>query len=246
VVRRAASGAALAVGLLTVIPIRARTEPRGLSGAAAWFPAVGALVGLGAGAVRLAAEPTLGAGVAAVLTVAVLVVATGALHQDGLADCADALGARGERERRLAVMRDSSTGAFGTLALALWALLYVAALAALPRHDAIPTLVVAAALGRWAAVVHAAASPAARPEGLGAAFVPSQVGVAIATGFGAALAISLDPASCVAALAAAALVAAATTAWARDAVGGHTGDTLGATVALAEVTAALVLLGFAR
>jgi adenosylcobinamide-GDP ribazoletransferase len=246
VIRRAASGAALAVGLLTVIPIRARTEPRGLGGAAAWFPAVGALVGLGAGAVRVAAEPTLGAGVAAVLAVAVLVAITGALHQDGLADCADALGARGGRERRLAVMRDSSTGAFGTLALALWALLYVAALAALPRHDAIRTLAVAAALGRWAAVVHSAASAAARPEGLGAAFAPGRMGLAAATTSAAGLAIALGPASGAAALAAAALIAAATTAWARDALGGHTGDTLGATVALAEVTAALVLLGFAR
>jgi adenosylcobinamide-GDP ribazoletransferase len=246
VVRRAASSAALAVGLLTVIPVRARTEPLGLGSAAAWFPAVGALVGLGAGAVRVSAEPTLGASVSAVLAVAVLVALTGALHQDGLADCADALGARGGPERRLAVMRDSSTGAFGTLALALWALLYVAALAALPRDDAIRTLVVAAALGRWAAVVHAATSPAARPDGLGAAFVPGRIALAVGTGSAAVLAIALGPASGVAALAGAALVAAATTAWARDAVGGHTGDTLGATVALAEVTSALVLLGFAR
>jgi adenosylcobinamide-GDP ribazoletransferase len=246
VIRRAASSAAIAVGLLTVLPVRARTDPHGLGGGAAWFPAVGALVGLGAGAIRVAAEPTLGAGVAAVLAVAALVAITGGLHQDGLADCADALGAREGRERRLAVMRDSSTGAFGTLALALWALLYVAALAALPRHDAIHALVVAAALGRWAAVVHSAASFSARTEGLGAAFVPGRMGLAAATGSAAALAIALGPAAGAAALGAAALVAAGTTAWARAAVGGHTGDTLGATVALAEVTSVLVLLGFAR
>ena len=44
-------------------------------------------------------------------------ILTGALHQDGLADCADGLGVRGDRERRLAVMRDSAIGVFGTLAL---------------------------------------------------------------------------------------------------------------------------------
>jgi adenosylcobinamide-GDP ribazoletransferase len=244
--RRAASAAALAVGFLTVLPVRGRTEPRGLGAAAAWFPAVGALVGLGAGAVRFAAEPTLGAGVAAVLAVVALVVITGALHQDALADCADALGARGGRERRLAVMRDSSTGAFGTLALALWALLFTAVLAALPRHDAVHTLVVATALGRWAAVVHAAAIHPARPDGLGAAFAPGPAAVAVATGSAIAIAIALDPIAGLAALAATALVVAATTISARDALGGHTGDTLGATVAMAELVAVVVLLVFAR
>jgi adenosylcobinamide-GDP ribazoletransferase len=244
--RRAAAGAELALGFLTLIPVRARSEPDGLAAATAWFPAVGALVGLAAGAVRDAADPPLGAGVSAALAVVVLVALTGALHQDGLADCADGLGARGGRERRLAVMRDSTIGSFGAVALVLWAALLVPALGALPRSEAVPTLVLAGALGRWGAVLHAAAVAPARREGLGAAFVAGPGSVVAATATVLILALVLEPLPGLAALAAAALVAVAISAWAGRTLGGRTGDTLGATVALVEVIVCVVLLGFAR
>src|SRR4051794_26621118 len=163
-------GATLALAFLTILPVRPRGDAAALGAAAGWFPAVGALVGLAAGGVWVAAEPALGAGVAGVLALIVLVVLTGALHQDGLADCADGIGARGDPARRLAVMRDPSTGAFGAVALVAWALLLAAALGALPHDEAIPTLVLAAALGRWGAVLHAGLAAPARAEGLGAAF----------------------------------------------------------------------------
>jgi adenosylcobinamide-GDP ribazoletransferase len=244
--RRAAADAALALSFLTVIPVRARPEPGGLGSAAAWFPAVGALVGLAAGAVRLAADRSLGAGVAAVLAVLALVALTGAIHEDGLADCADALGVRGGRERRLAVMRDSTIGVFGMLAIVLWALLLVSALAALPRAEAVPTLVLAGALGRWAAVLHAAAVPPARRDGLGAAFVPGRASVLAATAMSVIVILLLEPLRGLAAAAGAAVVVAALSASARRALGGRTGDTLGATVALTEALVCVVLLGFAR
>jgi adenosylcobinamide-GDP ribazoletransferase len=235
-----------AIGLLTVIPVRARMESDRLAPAAGWFPAVGALLGLAAGAVRLGVATRLGPAVAATLAVAALVVLTGALHQDGLADCADAVGARGDRERRLAVMREPTIGAFGTLALVLWATLLVATLAALPRDQAIWALLLACALGRWAAVLHAAALPAARRDGLGAAFAPSRTSVAVATSM---VIVTVILHHLVAALVAAATglaVAMAVSVWARRALGGRTGDTLGATVALTEVLVCVVLLAFAR
>ncbi|HEX5191464.1 MAG TPA: adenosylcobinamide-GDP ribazoletransferase [Solirubrobacteraceae bacterium] len=242
---RILAGARTAVGLLTILPVRARIEPDGVGAAAAWFPLVGALVGLAAGAVRLGADHLFGATVAAVLAVLVLVTLTGALHQDGLADVADAVGVRGGRERRLEVMRDSTLGTFGVLALIVWALLLVAALSALPRDRAIDTLVIAAALGRWAAVVHAVAVPPARPDGLGAAFSPRPAAILIATVLAAAT-IALDPVPAAAGLVAAATTAGVTSAIAVRIVGGRTGDTLGATVALTEVVVCLVLLSLAR
>src|SRR5919108_3186200 len=130
--RRATAGATVALAFLTILPVRPRGNAAAVGAAAGWFPAIGALIGLAAGGAWLAAEPTFGAGVAGVVALVVLVVLTGALHQDGLADCADALGARGGRARRLTVMRDSSTGAFGTLAVAPWALLPPTAPGALP------------------------------------------------------------------------------------------------------------------
>ena len=173
-----------------------------------------------------------------------LVVATGGLHADGLADCADGLGARGGgRERRLAVMRDPAIGVFGALALLAWGALLVGALARLGGADALRALVVAAAAGRWAALLHAATAAPARPDGLGAAFVVTPAAVALAAPVPLALAVVLEPAlHGLAALLAGALVAGLVSLWARRMLGGRTGDTLGATVALGELAACLALV----
>jgi adenosylcobinamide-GDP ribazoletransferase len=249
-VTRAVASLRLALTFLTVVPVggtRAPTAPVPPLGAAApWFPVVGAAVGAAAGAIAYAAEPTLGPLVAAVLAVIAMVVATGALHQDGLADCADGLGVRGDRARRLAVMRDPTVGTFGVLALVAWLVLLVAALAGLERDDALRALVVAGAVGRWAALLHAALSRPARPDGLGSGFHVGAPGLAVATVLAAAAALlvaGVGPG--LGALAAAVIVAAVTSDGARRLVGGRTGDTLGATVALTEVVVVVVLLGFA-
>jgi len=226
--------------------VRLRDPPPPLGAAAPWFPAVGAGIGALAGAVVYLAAPRLGATVAAILGVAVLVLVTGALHADGLADCADGLGVRGDRARRLAVMRDSAIGTFGALALLLWAMLLVAALAGLDREDALRALVVAAALGRWAAVVHAAAASPARADGLGAGFAPARTSSLAATVIAVALAIVLEgPAHGAIVIASALLAGLLTSAWSRATLGGRTGDTLGATVALTEATVLVTLLGLA-
>ncbi len=242
---RPLDGALLAIAFLTVVPVRLRTAPP-LGAAAPWFAVVGAAVGAIAGAAGYVARPSLGPTVAAILAVGVLVVLTGALHEDGLADCADGLGARGGgAERRLAVMRDSAIGTFGALALGLWLLLVVSALAGLGRDDAFAALVVAASSGRWAAVLHAVAAPPARPDGLGAGFRVSTTAVAITTVVAAAVAVALFGVEGLGALAAAVVVAALVSAWSRRALGGRTGDTLGASVALTEAAVLVVLLGLA-
>jgi adenosylcobinamide-GDP ribazoletransferase len=234
----------LAVAFLTIIPVPLRGERApSLGDAAAWFPAVGAAIGALAGLVAYATAPQLGSTVAAVLAVGLLVIVTGALHQDGLADSADGLGVHGDRVRRLEVMRDSTIGTFGALALGLWLLLMVSALAGLGRTDALEALVTAAALGRWAAIVHGVATPAARPEGLGAGFAPGPLSLAFATLTAVIVALAcrgiVDGAVCVVV---AAVVAALVTLWARSAVGGRTGDTLGATVALTEAAIVVTVL----
>lgn len=243
--RRAAGGAADAVTFLTILPLR-RHAPGDLGPAAAWFPVVGALVGALAGALLVAGEPLVGAQLAATLAVAALVALTGALHVDGLADCADALGARGGRERRLAVMRDPAVGVFGTLALLFWALLVIGALAHVERTDALLTLVSAATIGRWGALLHAVAAPPARRDGLGVGFAVRPVALAPATLATIAVALLANPpARGLAALLAGVLAAALVSLWARRALGGRTGDTLGATVALGEVAVCLTLVAVA-
>jgi adenosylcobinamide-GDP ribazoletransferase len=236
------SGLAGAIAFLTIVPVRGAAGAE-LAGAAGWFPLVGAAVGAFAGGVRVGAQQLLGRTPATVLAMIALVVVTGALHQDGLADTADALGARGDRSRRLDVMRDSATGAFGALALIGWALLLASTLASLDASHALIALVVASALARWAALVHAIATPAARSEGLGAALRVSRVAFGAATAASIALTLTLCGLAPGAIATAAALLAAALSAvFALRTLGGHTGDTLGATVSITELTVCATLL----
>jgi adenosylcobinamide-GDP ribazoletransferase len=226
-----------------VVPVRLGAV-ESLGRAAAWFPLVGALVGGAAGGVHYGLEPVLGRGPATVLALIVLVGLTGALHQDGLADTADGLGVRGDRERRLAAMRDSAIGVFGALALVGWAMLMFTSLTALSDSRALAALVAAAALGRWAAVVHAVVTRPARTDGLGASFEVGRVGAVIATMFALAAALAVCGPSAGAAAIGAAVVVAAGWSWASlRTFGGRTGDTLGACVALVEVAVCVVVVG---
>lgn len=234
-----------ALGFLTILPLPLRDPgARGLAGAAALFPLVGALVGALAGATRALTADPLGPLTASVLAVLVLVVVTGALHLDGLADAADGLGARGGgAERRLAVMRDPVVGVFGVLALIAWALLLTSALTSLGDHDALVALIAAGAVSRWSALLHARATAPARADGLGSAFVVPLAALAVATVIAFAVAlVACGPLPGLAALGAALASALASSALARRLLGGRTGDTLGATVALAEVAVVLALL----
>jgi adenosylcobinamide-GDP ribazoletransferase len=233
-----------AISFLTIVPVPAAASAAP-STVACWFPVVGAGVGALAGATRALLGPLVGVSAASVLAMIVLVVVTGALHQDGLADTADGLGARGGgTARRLEVMRDPATGVFGTFALIAWALLLVVSVASLSDEHALRALVVACALARWAALVHASATSPARADGLGAELVVGRAALAFATVIAVIVALTVGGlAPGAAAIGIAAILAALSAAFARRMLGGRTGDTLGATVALAEVAVCVVLLG---
>jgi adenosylcobinamide-GDP ribazoletransferase len=243
-VRRALADLALAVAFLTIVPVPATGHgDADLGRAGAWFPLVGAAVGAFAGGIRVATDELLGPGPATVLALIALVAVTGALHQDGLADTADGLGVRHDRTRRLAAMRDSATGVFGVLAVTAWALLLVTTLAQLDATKALLALVAAGALSRWAALLHARGTPPARQDGLGTGFHAPPAALAAATVLALAAAeLAAGPLPGLAAIGATLLTAAASIAAARKAIGGRTGDTLGATVAVAEVAVCLTLL----
>src|ERR1700735_5265271 len=101
---------------------------------------------------------------------AALVVATGALHEDGLADVADGFGGGATRARKLEIMRDSRIGAYGAIAIALALILRVGALAAALDGGlwrACSSLLLVAALSRAAALRPLALLPPARADGAG-------------------------------------------------------------------------------
>lgn len=230
--------ARLAVSFLTRLPVPApaRVEPHELAAAGGWFGLVGALVGALGAAVLLLADAALPHGTAVVLALAAVALITGGLHEDGLADTADALGAHTSRERRLEIMRDPRVGALGALALGLVTLLSFATLAALPARTAAASLVAAHTLARLAPLAHALVLAPARPDGLGAAVRPRLAACVVAYAYSAALAVAvLGPVPALAAAAALLAVIAVLALVFRRTLGGLTGDTQGAATKLAEV-----------
>lgn len=104
--------------------------------APAHLPLVGMAIGAGSAAVWLGASWLgLPREIAAVLALAASVLATGALHEDGLADSADALGGGHDRERRLAILKDSRIGTYGALALGFSLLIRAGAIGTLNGRD---------------------------------------------------------------------------------------------------------------
>jgi adenosylcobinamide-GDP ribazoletransferase len=244
-------GLALALSWLTVLPVRATgADVAAAAGAAlGWAPAVGALLGAGAGAL-LVGLTALGVPplVAGLLTVGFLALSTRGMHVDGLADTADGLGCFGPPERALAVMRAGGAGPFAVVTLVVTLGTQGAALAALAaRPSGVGAVALAVAAGRvgFAWCARRGVAPA-RPGGLGAAVagsVPAWVALAWWTALAAAgvVAVPGRPWQGPLAVAAAAAVAVGISAHTRRRFGGVTGDVLGAASELG-VTAALVVL----
>lgn len=237
----------LAAAFLTRLPLPdgGPAAEGGLARAMRVFPVVGAIAGAAAGLVFVALHsvvPPLPAALAAVLAAVLL---TGALHEDGLADTADGLGARGGRAARLEVMRDSRSGAFGVLALVFAIGLKASALAAAPSGWAgLGALAAAAALSRALIPAAMQVMAPARADGLGAmAGVPDASTAAFAAVLGIVLAFAgLGLAAPLAVLAAVAC-GGAVVMLARRVLGGYTGDVLGAVQQAAETGVLLAAAG---
>jgi adenosylcobinamide-GDP ribazoletransferase len=246
---------ARAVAFLSRLPVPSRFfegDDGRLSRTVRAFPLAGIVLSLPAALLLsllawIEAPPLLAAGLAVALQAGV----TGALHEDGLADTADGLGAGADRQRALDIMKDSRIGVFGVVALLMALLLRVAALAAL-----IPVLspaglflvvLAAAAASRAAMVWHWKSLPPARPDGVAASAGRPETHAAwtaLASGLGFALvalwlAAGLGPAL-------AALLALVAAYWLFSVrtghrLGGATGDTIGATQQVVELAILVTL-----
>ncbi|WP_417599977.1 adenosylcobinamide-GDP ribazoletransferase [Pararhodobacter oceanensis] len=232
----------LALMMLTRLPAGHIAAPPSI-GASAWaFPLVGGIVGALSALVLLVAlwlgiAPVISAGLALVA----MVLVTGGLHEDGLADLVDGFGGGQNVARKLEIMRDSQIGSYGTLVLILslglrWTALHVVLMHA-GAWGAATALIAIAVASRSGLAAALTLMPAARGDGMGrAASGASLPQAAIATALGvAALLITFGPSG----LILAALIAAAQIGLARLAIrqiGGQTGDVLGALQQIAEVT----------
>ena len=229
-----------ALQFLTRIPIRTpAATPR--SAMVPWFPFVGVVVGAAVGAVAAGLEYWLAPFAAAAVAVGVGMLITGAFHEDGLADLADAVAGGSTRARRFEILQDSRLGTYGTAALCSSIVVRVAALTGLAAVGPAVTIAAAVAvhaLARGVAVGVLGYFPAAAPDGLGAAFQSDvsrgraslTVLIALAIG-GLTVGWWIGPLAAVGLAIAAALAVVAV-----RALGGITGDVLGAIEQVVEAT----------
>jgi adenosylcobinamide-GDP ribazoletransferase len=223
---------------LTRLPVRGVDDfsLRDLARSAAWFPFVGLVVGA---VVALVASALVhrSAALAGILGVLAWVWLTGALHLDGLADLADALGAsHRDPQRFFAVLADPHIGTFGIVSIVLVLMLKAAALAMLTTNAlwGVPLILAWARLGtlawgRWL-------QPLKSGQGERFAWQISRGWIAFWSLLLLAASAAVAPVLC-----AAPLVIAAWGGWLKARLGGMTGDCLGAGVEVAE-TALLLLL----
>ena len=227
-----------ATRFLTIVPV---AEGAGAGFGAAAFP----VVGLGFGVLALCVDALVGGAgspLGALVVVVVWMIASGAIHYDGLADSCDGLGGR-TVEDRLRLMAEGSIGTFGVLGITASFSAKITCLFVLADARAV-ALLVAPTLARAAMVGAAFGMPSARPGGLGAAFVEAidQPTLVRAAAIAGAVALFAGGGRGIAAAIAVALATIGIRALALRRLGGTTGDVIGAT---GEVTEALALAVFA-
>jgi adenosylcobinamide-GDP ribazoletransferase len=240
----------VAGAFLTRLPIATEGTPglRALARATRAFPLVGLGIGLFGGITyAVASGLSLGAPIAAIIAVAALVVVTGALHEDGLADVADGFGGGRDRDDKLRIMRDSRIGTYGVIALVLALALRVAAIAAIERPGGVIVALIAChAASRAFIVAVMQREPLARDDGLAAgAGRPSQATALWALGLGAVIMLLCEIFTGIVAAAVGAGIAWAVAALARRQIGGHTGDVLGTVQQLTEIGMLLTIAALA-
>ncbi len=239
----------LAFGLLTRLPVPLHkldpNETRPAAHAAWAYPLVGAATGALASFVGwicllLGLPPA----AAALFVVLAAVLLTGAMHEDGLADCADGFWGGWTRERRLAIMKDSQIGTYGVLALFLaLALRAVAVTALMSAGQLAPALIGAAGFSRAAMVWVMYTLPNARTSGLsGQTGRPPAGAMATAVILGLLTALIVVPAPFLIVATTGIAATLGLQQIANRKIGGQTGDVLGATQQIIEITVLLTCL----
>jgi adenosylcobinamide-GDP ribazoletransferase len=246
-VAKAGRAVLAAVTFLTVLPVGRRVPLDGADVArgSILFPVVGAGIGALSGGLVWWLGDDLPALLAAVVGVAVGTAITGALHLDGLADCADGFGGR-TPEDRLRIMRDHTIGTYGASALLLDLLVRTSALAALAgSRDALLVAAAAGGAGRVGGPLLAAALPYAQARpGAGEALSahPSTLRAVVASLVAAIVAVACLGADAWAVLLVTVVVVPVVGRSARRRLGGVTGDVMGATAELVEIGSLALLV----
>ncbi len=233
----------LAVQFLTRLPLPADVgwTPERMAATPRWHPFVGVLIGLVCAAVYMLAAHVFPPTIAALLSTAAGLLATGCFHEDGFADSCDGLGGGSTRERALEIMRDSRIGTYGAAGLGMMLAGKVLALGALPVAIAPWVLIAGHAASRASSVLVIATSSYVRDHGTGKPVSDGISGAsltfALATGAAALLALAfvVPPAAIAGGLAGLGAGHLLMRARFERRLGGYTGDCLGAVQQTSEV-----------
>jgi len=233
----------LSLQFLTIIPVRIRNfEERKMTRAAVFFPVVGSILGI---FLTFIYEACLKYGFSSLASSTVCVVAliilTGGMHLDGLADTLDALGSSKDRQTMLAIMREPATGALGAVALVCVIISKIVFLSEIPREFVPAALIFMTTFSRWSQVLIIACFPYARKDGKASIFAKGRSPrlCAAATIFTILAAIVLRPALGLAVFCLAGCFSYFCAKTIDRMIGGYTGDTLGA---VTETTETFILL----
>ncbi|MFA5604689.1 MAG: adenosylcobinamide-GDP ribazoletransferase [Dehalococcoidales bacterium] len=231
----------IAIAFLTIIPMPFKKEPkeREIASSLVFFPIVALLIGLLLFLANWGLGEVFSPVVTAAFTLLVWILISGAMHLDGLADSCDGL-AGNTAEKRLEIMKDSHTGAFGVVGISLLLLVKFAAIVSLSGWEW-EALVLAPVFGTWAMVLAITVFPYARKNGVGQAFKQGATifKLLIATIITLAAAALLAGWWGVVIMAITCLVTVLVGVFFKSRLGGLTGDTYGA---IKEVSEAIVLI----
>jgi adenosylcobinamide-GDP ribazoletransferase len=228
-----------AVQFLTRLPVpagefHADDLPRSLG----FFPLIGLLLAAGGLLVRFLVVPHVGNGIVVLAMLLYLVLITGALHEDALADAADGFGGGWNKEQMLTIMRDSRIGSYGAIAIVFSLLGRFVVLTELPANKFVAYFAASLVLSRWTPLpLSFFLSPARADSGQGSrvAGKTSWVSLLFGTFLAFGIVVLFLHTEVLWAGLTAAVITLLTGLYYQKRLGGITGDCLGATVQLTEI-----------
>ncbi len=238
-IRRLSNEIVVAFQFLTRIPMPSTAfEADSLSRATKFFPLVGLVVGSGAVLLQKLLMFHMGRPLVTLIVLIYLVLITGCLHEDGLADTADGFGGGRTKDQILAILKDSRIGSYGATALVLSLLARYLLLASLPLEHFAAYVISSHVLCRWSSMPLSYFLPPAREEDGQGARIAKLTSLATLT-FGSIFSFAVVAFALRWSAVAPVLIAIFTFAvsgwfYARK-IGGVTGDCFGATNQLTEI-----------
>lgn len=232
----------VAISFMTRIPVRHKHEPN-IGAAAPWFPVVGVIVGTITGATAWAISQFCTPLVGAAVGVCVGLLVTGAFHEDGLADVADAFVGGWTIEDRLRILKDPLHGTYGVAAISGSIAIRIIALSSISPKHMIAYSIAAHCIARASALFLMLNSAPATQTGLGADYVQrlprinAIISIALSIGF----CFLITQSKMIACFLLVTLFTFIVRQWSKRKIGGITGDVLGTVEQVSEIAALVAL-----